>query len=701
MNSKSYCNLAPRPPRTEPILATALCCAMLFVARPPLASAGDAPAWMHALTTAPLPPHDEKDEAVLLYSEEILIVQPNGKLKEIDRSAYKILRPSGKHFGKLALPFDPETRIEKIHGWCIPAQGKDFEVKDKDLTERGYVDEQGGILLTDVRAKIMDIPAADPGNIIGYEVEHEDRPYFLQDEWHFQETVPVGESRYTLQLPTGWEYKAIWINHSEVAPSSVGSNQWQWQLTQIPEIKPEESMPPWRGVAGLMVVSLIPPGGANHGFLTWSEMGAWYNGLLQNRRDASPAIKQKVAELTGNKSTQLAKMQALAEFMQKDIRYVAIELGIGGWQPHPADETFSHRYGDCKDKANLLSTMLKEINIDSYHLVINTERGGVTPSTPPHAGSFNHAILAIHLPDTLNDPSLVATVQDPELGRLLFFDPTDEVTPFGELHGPLQDNFALLVDPNGGKLVRLPQLLSSTNGTTRTGSFTIDARGILVGSVHEVRVGDAAWYQRWSLRDAQKDADRIKPIEQLMSHSMGTFQITKATVSNLKQYSLPFGYDWSFNAIDYGKIAGDLLLVRPRVIGVKSNGLLETKEPRKYPVEFYGPQRDTDTFEIKIPAGYVVDELPPPADVEYSFGSYHSKTEKQGDAIRYTRTYEIKELSVPVSKADELKRFNRIIASDERSTAVLKPVAPPKPAATPNSVAAPNPAPVSKTAAAE
>ncbi len=138
---------------------------------------------------------------------------------------------------------------------------------------------------------------------------------------------------------------------------------------------------------------------------------------------------------------------------------------------------------------------------------------------------------------------------------------------------------------------------------------------------------------------------------------------------------MPFGYDWSFNAIDYGKLAGDLLLVRPRVVGVKATGLLETKEPRRYPVEFEGPQRDTDTFEIKIPAGYVVDELPPATDVDYSFGSYHSKTEASGGAIRYTRTFEIKELSVPVTKADELKKFYRIIASDERSTAVLKPTA--------------------------
>ena len=62
-------------------------------------------------------------------------------------------------------------------------------------------------------------------------------------------------------------------------------------------------------------------------------------------------------------------------------------------------------------------------------------------------------------------------------------------------------------------------------------------------------------------------------------------------------------------------------------------------------------------------------------DADYSFAAYHSKTEASGAVIRYTRTYEIKELSVPVSKADEVKKFNRIIASDERNMVVLKPAA--------------------------
>ena len=88
---------------------------------------------------------------------------------------------------------------------------------------------------------------------------------------------------------------------------------------------------------------------------------------------------------------------------------------------------------------------------------------------------------------------------------------------------------------------------------------------------------------------------------------------------------------------------------------------------------FEGPRHDTDAFEITLPAGYEVDDLPPLTAADYSFGSYHSKSVAEGNVIRYTRTYEIKKPSVPVSKLDDLKKFYRIIASDERNTAVLKP----------------------------
>jgi Transglutaminase-like superfamily len=405
-------------------------------------------------------------------------------------------------------------------------------------------------------------------------------------------------------------------------------------------------------------------------------MGLWYNNLTRNRHDATPEISQKAAALTSGAATPTAKMRALAQFLQRDVRYVALELGIGGYQPHPAVDVFAHKYGDCKDKATLLSAMLKSIGIDSYYAIINSGRGSVTPETPAHMGGFDHVILAIKLPNAAADPFLIAVMSHPKLGRLLFFDPTDELTPFGHLSGSLQANYGLLVTPDGGELTELPQLPPLMNGVQRTAKLTLTPTGTLTGDVNEKRVGDAASRQRYALKTVSNDTDRIKPIETILARSLASYHLTKASIRNLDQTDQPFEFNYSLVAENYAKNAGGLLLVRPRVVGNKSSDLLETKEPRQYPVVFEGPSRDTDTFEITVPAGYEVDDLPPAVSAEYTFASYYSKAEVAGNVLRYTRTFEVKDPSVPLSKVNDLKTLYRIIAGDERNTAVLRPTNP-------------------------
>jgi hypothetical protein len=673
MKNRSFCNpLRPALETSQRLLRVWLCGALCLLCAPRCAQAGDAPAWMHAAAAAPMPAHDEKTDAVLLYSTEDVTVQSADKIKTHVRMVYKILRPGGREYGTAIASFNAHSKINGLRGWCIPAQGKDYEIRDKDAVEMAVPKIEGSDLINDVKVKILQIPAAEPGNVVGYEYDREEDPLVLQDVWDFQREVPVRETHYSLQLPTGWAYKAFWINYSESKPTEAGG-QLQWTVSDVKEIRKEAAMPPFDGVSGQMIVSFFPQGGtSNKVFTNWLEMGSWYTNLITNRRDASPQIKQQVSTLTSSTATQLDKMRALAQFVQHEIRYVSIQLGIGGFQPHPAAEIFSHRYGDCKDKATLLSSMLSELGVQSYYVVINVERGAVTPETPANIGAFDHAILAIKLPAGLSDPSLIATVQHPKLGTLLYFDPTNDMTPFGQISGDLQGNYGLLVTPEGGELRELPKQPAAMNGIERKGKLTLEPTGTLKGEVTETRLGDRAAGERWRLQAVTKSSDQIKPIEDLLAGSLSRFHISQASIENLHQTNQPFGFHYAFEADDYAKNAGGLLLVRPRVLGVKSQGFLETREPRKFPVEFDGPARDSDSFDITIPAGYVVDDIPPAVDADYSFASYHAKTEVNGNVIHYSRTWEVKELSVPVAHADELRKLYRIIASDERNTVVLK-----------------------------
>ena len=297
-----------------------------------------------------------------------------------------------------------------------------------------------------------------------------------------------------------------------------------------------------------------------------------------------------------------------------------------------------------------MSAMLREAGIDSYYVLINTERGSAMPEMPAHMGAFDHVINAIKLPPGMIDSSLVATLQHPKLGNLLFFDPTNEFVPFGQIGSYMQYNYGLLVAPDGGELLKLPQQPGKMNGIIRTARLSLSPQGTVTGDFEEIHMGDSAWQHRAALRSATKDMDRIRPIEAMLSQSLPTFEITKATVTNFSETSQPFQYRYSIVAPGYAKTAGNLLLVRPRVVGTKSSALLETKEQRQLPVEFDGPSWDSDTFELTLPIGYEVEDLPLPVDVDYSFAAYHSKTETSGNILRYSRSLEIKELSVPINR---------------------------------------------------
>ena len=309
MKNKFCCNQESHRPETRrstrlPGVA-ALFLGLLFCA--PWANAGDAPAWMHAQANVPLPSYDEKTDAVLLYSETNVTVVASDKIRTTVREVYKILRPDGRRRGTVDVYFNPQRKVKSLHGWCIPAQGKDYEVKDKDAIEVSP-NTEGGELISDVKYRILQIPAPDPGNIVGYEYEVEERPFFLQDMWAFQERDPVRESHYSLQLPPGWEFKASWLNHVEVKPVAGGNNLWQWSVSDITAIRTEAAMPPVRGVMGQMIVTLFPPGGdTSNNFASWDDLGKWMNALMAGRMDASPEIKRQVATLTAGTSSPIAE----------------------------------------------------------------------------------------------------------------------------------------------------------------------------------------------------------------------------------------------------------------------------------------------------------------------------------------------------------------------------------------------------------
>ncbi len=270
---------------------------LTLVAFAPSPAAADTPAWLRSAAHETYPNAPPDTQAIVLIDEQETTVQSNGSVETTFRRAYLILRPSGKKFGIVTVPFDNETRITWVKAWCIPKDGKDYEVKEKDFLEVGATEE----FYSDNRMKAVEIPAATPGNVVGYEYHQKSRPFILQDEWHLQFEVPVRRSRFTLSLPSGWDYTAHWMNYPEQKPISDSATLISWEIENIPGIKKERSMPNPRAVLARMGVTYHPPKdkGSALGPTNWNQIGVWYAQLSSGSIQPTQEIQQKVKETHG------------------------------------------------------------------------------------------------------------------------------------------------------------------------------------------------------------------------------------------------------------------------------------------------------------------------------------------------------------------------------------------------------------------
>jgi hypothetical protein len=416
-----------------------------------------------------------------------------------------------------------------------------------------------------------------------------------------------------------------------------------------------------------MAISYFPTNKTPYG--SWQDVGLWYGQLAGPSRRSSPEIEGKVAELTASKPVTMDKVRALAAFVQREVRYVAIEIGIGGYQPHGAASIFSNRYGDCKDKATLLATMLQQIGVNSYYVLTHSARGVIAPEFPS-AMNFNHVVLAIQLPQEAKNLGLPAQRNHPKLGPLLFFDPTDEFTPLGFLPAPEQANRGLLVTQDGGELVELPSPPAAMNLLRRSAKLKLDQFGRLSGEVQEVRSGYPAAEYRFRLLRASP-REREKTVESFLGRFLNGVQVAHLAIDHLDEIDKELVLSYAFTADQYGKTAGNLLLLRPAVVGEKSSDILEGG-PRKEPFEFPALSLFTDEFEWTLPSGYHLDGLPKPLRASFPFAEYQSAVQTHENVILYTRSYEVKDVRVRTEDLPDLKKFFRQIAAEERDMVVLK-----------------------------
>ena len=647
---------------------------LLFAcAAPPAVGKGKpdpAPQWAVDAAKTPTPASAKDAKAIVLFDEYLITIDEHNHAVERERVAVRILKPQGRGHSHCSIGYDVDEKLNYFRSWTILPDGRQFQAMDTDFVDHGaYAAPE---LQFTERIRTVNPPASDPGAVVVCETEQDLRPYMNEEDWQIQSSIPILFEALELVLPPGGHFAESWARFKPVKPIEVGSNHLRWELKDIPALDLENiyAAPAWGALAARMSVKWgdVAVNGADN---QWRAIGLWQQQLEQHRSDPTPEIAAQAQQLIAGAPDLYTRLSRITDYIQKNIRYFVVERGIGGWQAHYAGDIYRNRFGDCKDKATLLISMLQAVGIRAYYLHVDTRRGIVDPLAPSLLG--NHMIAAIELPDDNHDPRLQARVRIPSGKTLLIFDPTDEETPVGLLRAALQGGYGNISDGAASQVLQLPVLQPESAGLDRQGAFTLNADGALAGDVAEVFTGDDATSERWFLKD--NDSRQIhEKLEQGLGSDLPGLAFKGFEFTHAADLDQPLGLDLHLSSTSYAHSAGPLLLLRPRVLGSHARLVSDVMEgkPRAYSIELGHPGRWHDSFDIALPPGFVVDETPDPVSVDVSFASYRSTVTSTQNRLHYEREYIVRQVEIPPDKVAAFRDLESAILSDEKGTAVLK-----------------------------
>jgi hypothetical protein len=530
---------------------------------------------------------------------------------------------------------------------------------------KGPATQPARLILSHQRHRLSNTaPTTNPNHTF----DHDSSSHRLKQtaRW-FAQTHTVNQS-FTLELPAGYTYGTVWAHHAEVKATDLEHQRFKWEMAETPGIDLERvPMRPAMGALAARMTVHYGPAAQAEKTATWQKLGEWYEPLAHDRMQPTPEIAAKAAQLTAGKTDFYDKAEAIAVYLQQNVRYFVIEMGVGGFQPHPAGEIFRNGYGDCKDKATLLSAMLSSVGIHSALMMVDTERGVVDPAAPSLVG--DHMIGAIEIPKGYESAKLKSVVTAKTGKRYLIFDPTWEKTPFGQLEDNLQGSYGILLEGAATEAVRLPVMSPELNRVHRTATMQLAADGTLKGKVVETRFGDSSEDERMLYTQGNAKQQRTF-LDETLGRDFAEFDVDGVKVENAGTLSQELTTSYELTASRYARNVGPLLMVRPRVYG--QEGMTLDRKARKVPIDLKSTRQIQDDFTIELPAGYAVDEIPEPVKVDVGFATYESSSEMKGNTLHYKRTYTVKQVELPADRYGDVEMLESAIDLDEQNHAVFK-----------------------------
>lgn len=468
-----------------------------------------------------------------------------------------------------------------------------------------------------------------------------------------QQSIQFAAFQVSIDKNAGFRYLNRNISlKPKYAEDSKGRATYEWSVNNLKAIKLEEHALTWKVFPEIdfAAKNFVYYGKAGD-LSSWKAYGEWQKNLNADGCSLSTEREAEIRKMTDAIKSPVDKAKFLYHYLQQNVRYVSIQLGIGGLKPFPASFVDEKKYGDCKALCNYMCALLKAVNIKAYYAKV---RAGANEEPYDPAFPFdlsNHIIVCI-----------------PFKNDTTWLECTSQYQPFGQLGTFTENRNALLITEDGGKLVSTPKSTAAENQLNGYVDVKLDADG---GAKASVRLATTGVYRDDYIGIATlKDDEQKEAVLQILNIKQpGAFDLTPDTDKNgIRDVGFNLTYD------DFSDIkTGDKMFYRPHVFDLVAF-TLPPDDHRKYDYYFESPMKKACTTIIELPAGYEVEALPASQDFKFAYGEYHVKYSYDSTKNQVTgiASFTITNQDIPAAQYGSLQQFLDNINSAQNKKLIIK-----------------------------
>ena len=572
-----------------------------------------------------------------ILDEDIVEVFEDGRCKETVHEVFKILQDRGKDKGDIEIGYNSGTETASvIYARTITPEGKIIPLNENAV--KLVTPYSSYPSYSDYKVLTFSMPGVTVGSIVNYKVVIEKKIPGMEGKFshrfYFQTYSPTFLCRYKVIAPEDMKLKYLLLNPFPGIQSSPKINRhgnkkiYLWEYKNMPQIIEETSMPPIGEVAFGILVTTVN---------SWEEFSDWWRKKIAGKTEPDEPIRGKVAELTKDLSTSGEKMEAIFDYVKREIRYVSIDWGKSGYEPENAKKVFENKYGDCKDKSTLLISMLRAARIPAYYVLIPTSSIGNLIKDFSFPLQFDHCIVAVQ-----NE------------GKYHFIDPVDETNRFDYLPDSDRNRDVLIFDDKKIVFDKTPLAKPEENGYYSQSQIKIELDGSIEGEVRNFSFGDEESSVRSLLIDngpTEIKESLEKKLDQISSGA-NLLTFTHTDPLNFKERA---EITIKYNAKDYCRKAGDILIFDVPEISKSCTAI--GKKDRRYPIIVSNNSFGKDEVEFNVPDGYKIYYLPEPVEIINQYFEFRSIYQKEGKKIVYQGEFVKKAMRITPEEYPVYQKF--------------------------------------------